>query len=268
MKAKLDSLANPEWDSSDSEDDAASSKKKAAGGKKATMPSGDVVSLDDKKAAAKATMKEKRKAARKAATLAAADATSVIYMGHLPVGFEESEITGFLSQFGDVEAVHVSRSKRTGNSRGYGFVKFVDAEVAKIVAETMQGYFLLERRLVCHVLPSDKVNENMFKGKFRKVDWRQEHAIKMASKANARNRSVRQSSRLTARLDALRAMGIDVGTADEVRGIKRVAEEIAEDKEEEAPKSSKKARKGSVDKGKEASTPKSSKKAKKTPSKK
>ena len=34
--------------------------------------------------------------------------------------------------------------------------------MAKIVAETMSGYFLLEKRLVCHVLPNDKVHELMF----------------------------------------------------------------------------------------------------------
>lgn len=88
--------------------------------------------------------------------------SSVIYLGHLPVGFEDREITIFLNQFGNVKRCRVSRSTKTGRSRGYAFVEFADAEVAKIVAETMSGYFLLEKRLVCHILPMDKVYENMF----------------------------------------------------------------------------------------------------------
>lgn len=56
----------------------------------------------------------------------------------------------------------MSRSKKTGRSRGYAFVEFVDHDVAKVVAETMSGYFLLEKRLVCHILPQDQVHELMF----------------------------------------------------------------------------------------------------------
>ncbi len=95
-------------------------------------------------------------------TDASEEPSSVIYLGHLPVGFEEREITVFLNQFGNVTRCRVSRSKKTGRSRGYAFVEFVDHEVAKVVAETMSGYFLLEKRLVCHILPQDQVHELMF----------------------------------------------------------------------------------------------------------
>lgn len=88
--------------------------------------------------------------------------SSVIYIGHLPVGFDEQEITVFLNQFGAVKECRVCRSKKTGRSKGYGFVSFRDVEVAQIVAETLSGYFLLEKRLVCHVLPNEKVHDNLF----------------------------------------------------------------------------------------------------------
>mmetsp|Transcript_20511 Transcript_20511/g.48180 ORF Transcript_20511/g.48180 Transcript_20511/m.48180 type:complete len:298 (-) Transcript_20511:74-967(-) len=88
--------------------------------------------------------------------------SSVIYIGHLPVGFEEQEITAFLNQFGAVRECRVCRSKKTGRSKGYGFVSFRDVEVAQIVAETLSGYFLLEKRLVCHVLPNEKVHDDLF----------------------------------------------------------------------------------------------------------
>lgn len=88
--------------------------------------------------------------------------STVVYLGHLPVGFEDHEITVFLNQFGNVKRCRVSRSKKTGRSRGYAFVEFADHDVAKTVAETMSGYFLLEKRLVCHLVPMDKVHELMF----------------------------------------------------------------------------------------------------------
>jgi nucleolar protein 15 len=72
----------------------------------------------------------------------------------LPNEFEEEDLRTFLSQFGRVENSRISRSIKSGNSRGYAFVKFTDPETAKVVAETMQGYFLGKRRLVCHLVPN------------------------------------------------------------------------------------------------------------------
>ena len=36
----------------------------------------------------------------------------VIYIGHLPHGFYETQLKGYFSQFGKVTKVHVSRSKK------------------------------------------------------------------------------------------------------------------------------------------------------------
>lgn len=94
----------------------------------------------------------------------------MIYLGHLPPAFEELEILKFLSQFGKVTNIKLSRSERTGNSRGYAFVEFADNEVAAVVADTMSGYFLMgERRLVCHIVPKDKVHPNLFRGAKRNL---------------------------------------------------------------------------------------------------
>ena len=114
---------------------------------------------------AKRSKKGSKKNARKKGSdksNADSEPSSVIYLGHLPVGFEEREISVFLNQFGNVLRCRVSRSKKTGRSRGYAFVEFVDHEVANIVAETMSGYFLLEKRLVCHIVPNDQVHDLMF----------------------------------------------------------------------------------------------------------
>jgi hypothetical protein len=84
------------------------------------------------------------------------DDAKVVYIGHLPKEFEERDLKVFLAQFGKVERCRLSRSIKTGNPRGYGFAKFTDASTAKVVAETLQGYFLGNRRLICHLMPEVK----------------------------------------------------------------------------------------------------------------
>ncbi|CAN0361246.1 unnamed protein product, partial [Hapterophycus canaliculatus] len=57
---------------------------------------------------------------------------------------------------------------------GYAYVEFVSPEVAQIVAETMNGYFLFDKQLVCRVLRFGEIHPNLFDGagvKFRKVNW-------------------------------------------------------------------------------------------------
>lgn len=124
--------------------------------------------------------------------------SNVIYLGHLPVGFEDREITVFLNQFGNVHRCRVSRSMKTGRPRGYAFVEFADAEVAKIVAETMSGYFLQEKRLVCHVLPMDKVYEGMF-AKSKRVMTKKDRQKLARTECNKR-RSAEAMKEITAKL--------------------------------------------------------------------
>lgn len=70
-------------------------------------------------------------------------------MGHIPHGFYEDGIKAYASQFGKVTRVRVARSKRTGRSKGFGFVEFRNPEVAKIFAETVDNYLMYDRLLKC-----------------------------------------------------------------------------------------------------------------------
>jgi nucleolar protein 15 len=167
--------------------------------------------------------------------------SSVIYLGHLPTAFEEYELKSFLSQFGDVANVRLSRSKKTSNPRGYAFCEFADPQVAKIVAETMSGYFLMEKRLVCHVLPQSKVHARMFHGKqWKKIDWRGKHREQVN-----KPKSAETMKKITARLigrekkkrEKLKEMGIDY----DFPGYEASSQSLTE--EPKADKAPKKARK-------------------------
>ncbi|XP_067930199.1 MKI67 FHA domain-interacting nucleolar phosphoprotein-like [Watersipora subatra] len=91
-----------------------------------------------------------------------ADTKGVVYIGHLPKGFEEHELVGYFKQFGEVNRVRVSRSKKTGQSKGYGYVQFKDEEVANIVADTMNNYIMFRKSLKAHVVEPEKIHKDLF----------------------------------------------------------------------------------------------------------
>uniref|UniRef100_A0A8C5YMC5 RRM domain-containing protein n=1 Tax=Marmota marmota marmota TaxID=9994 RepID=A0A8C5YMC5_MARMA len=67
----------------------------------------------------------------------------VIFVGRLPPALYETQIKAYFSQFGTITRFRLSRSKKTGNSRGYAFVEF--------------------KLLVCHFMPPEKVHKELFK---------------------------------------------------------------------------------------------------------
>lgn len=217
----------------------------------------------------------KKNARKKGSDKSNADSepSSVIYLGHLPVGFEEREISVFLNQFGNVLRCRVSRSKKTGRSRGYAFVEFVDHEVANIVAETMSGYFLLEKRLVCHIVPNDQVHDLMF-AKAKRIATKADLHKKARLEVN-KQRSADALKGITAKLvkredmkrKKLAALGIDYDFPGYSAGVQSTDDDVE-------PSSSSKRRRtmSSEDNDEEQAdletkTPKSSKKKKSKASK-
>lgn len=96
-------------------------------------------------------------------TSASSSESKIIYLGHIPHGFYEKEMRKFFTQYGKVERLKLFRSKKTGRSKGYAFIEFESADIAKVVAESMQGYFIFEKQLVSHVVPLEKHHDGMFK---------------------------------------------------------------------------------------------------------
>jgi len=90
--------------------------------------------------------------------------STVIYLGRIPHGFYEKQMKGFFSQFGTVLKLRLSRNKKTGASKHYAFIEFEDSEIAKIGSETMNGYLFEDRRIICKVIPKEKIHENLWIG--------------------------------------------------------------------------------------------------------
>ncbi|XP_071418113.1 MKI67 FHA domain-interacting nucleolar phosphoprotein [Pithys albifrons albifrons] len=120
----------------------------------------------------------------------------VVFVGHLPRGLCEPQLREYFGQFGTVTRLRLSRSKKTGGSKGYGFIEFESDDVAKIVADTMNNYLFSERLLKCQFLPPERVHENLFKDcnkMFRKPS-------RPAVRRYNRVRSLLEKARMTQRL--------------------------------------------------------------------
>ncbi|EFN62136.1 MKI67 FHA domain-interacting nucleolar phosphoprotein-like [Camponotus floridanus] len=70
----------------------------------------------------------------------------------------------YFKQFGKVTRIRVARSKRTGKSRGYGYIEFLHPEVAKVAAESMNNYLMCGRLLKATYIPPEKQHFGFFMG--------------------------------------------------------------------------------------------------------
>lgn len=142
--------------------------------------------------------------------------SAVIYLGHVPHGFFEPQMQSFFGQFGTVTNLRLARSKRTGASKGYGFVQFQYLGIAEIVAEAMNGYMMFGRTLTCQVMPVNKVHKNLFKGVQRRngQHLRAQRKFRIAmNKEKTAEQTTKRQQRLIKREALLRkrlaAQGID-----------------------------------------------------------
>ncbi|KAL6875866.1 hypothetical protein HDV57DRAFT_160810 [Trichoderma longibrachiatum] len=106
----------------------------------------------------------------------------VVYIGRIPHGFYEYEMKQYLSQFGPISRLRLSRNKKTGASKHFAFVEFTEASTAEIVSKTMDNYLLFGHILKCKVLSKEQVHEDLFKGanrRFKKVPWNKMAGIQL-----------------------------------------------------------------------------------------
>lgn len=131
----------------------------------------------------------------------------------------------YFSQFGKVRRLRLSRNKKTGASKHYAFVEFASAEVADIVARTMDNYLMFGHILKCKLIPAEQVHADLFKGANQrfKVDPRNKKAgLEMergAPRAQWEKRVVRESHRRSKRADQLKEMFDYEYTTSELKSV-------------------------------------------------
>ncbi|WFD27756.1 nucleolar protein [Malassezia nana] len=143
------------------------------------------------------------------------DETGVVYIGRLPHGFFEDQLRAYFSQFGDIRRLRLSRNKKTGRSRHYGFMEFTSPEVAEIVVDTMNNYLLDGHLLQLSMIPTEEVHPSLWVGAHRK--FRRVPADRIERARRSRSRSAEDRAKVNQKLlnrqkkrrAALQRAGID-----------------------------------------------------------
>ncbi|XP_029635386.1 MKI67 FHA domain-interacting nucleolar phosphoprotein-like [Octopus sinensis] len=149
----------------------------------------------------------------------------VVYLGRIPYGFFENQMRAYFSQFGKVTRLRLSRSKRTGKSKGFAFIEFLSEDVAKIVAGTMNNYLLLENLLKCRFIPPEEVKVNLFKGCNRKFSAPKSHIISRDRHNSAKStkviryKTIRSLKKLNKRVEKLKDIGIEFDSSNLEKSI-------------------------------------------------
>ncbi|XP_017235908.1 splicing factor-like protein 1 isoform X1 [Daucus carota subsp. sativus] len=74
-----------------------------------------------------------------------------LYIGYLPPTMEDDELIRLFQPFGDIVMAKVIKDRMTGQTKGYGFVKFSDVEQANQATASMNGHRLNGRAIAVRV---------------------------------------------------------------------------------------------------------------------
>ncbi len=88
-----------------------------------------------------------------------------IYVGNLNYATTDEGLTNCFSQFGEVLSSIVIKDRATGQSKGFGFVEFAEAQSADAAIEGMNGKELDGRRLRVN-MAEEKPRRNRPRGNF------------------------------------------------------------------------------------------------------
>lgn len=169
--------------------------------------------------------KNQAKAAREAMR---SDKPGVIYVGRIPHGFYEQEMRQYFSQFGDISKLRLSRNRKTGSSKHFAFIEFESAEVAEIVAKTMDNYLLFGHILKCKMVAPEQVHQNLWEGankRFKKVPWNKMEGrrLKHGMPEEAWNKRIeKEEVRRAKKKEALKSMGYEF-ESPKVKSAKEMA---------------------------------------------
>jgi nucleolar protein 15 len=134
----------------------------------------------------------------------------------------------YFTQFGTVLHLRLSRSKKTGNSKHYGFIEFASRDVAKIVAETMDKYLMFGQILKCKLLNKEEVHPDLWIGadkRFKTVPWAKIEGRKLEMGMGREKWSRRiegERKRRSAKMEKLKGIGYEF-EAPELKGVDTVA---------------------------------------------
>jgi len=74
-----------------------------------------------------------------------------LYVANLNIDIEETALLKLFEVFGEVESAILIRDKESKESKGYGFVKMLNEDEAKLAIEDMHGRVIADRSIVVRI---------------------------------------------------------------------------------------------------------------------
>jgi RNA-binding motif X-linked protein 2 len=75
-----------------------------------------------------------------------------VYLGNLPIQLSEGDVISVMSQYGEVEDIHLVRDENSGKPKGFCFLKYEDAKSCVLAVDNLNGTKVLGRPMrVDHV---------------------------------------------------------------------------------------------------------------------
>jgi cold-inducible RNA-binding protein len=78
-------------------------------------------------------------------------ANNRLYVGNLAYGITSDQLKDIFAEFGEIANSTVIIDKRTGRSKGFGFIEFAEEDAATKAVEAMNGKEVEGRGLVVNV---------------------------------------------------------------------------------------------------------------------
>jgi len=141
----------------------------------------------------------------------------VIRLTNIPHGFYEEAMQRYFGQFGKVMDIKVARSRKSAKPLGLAYVKFQYRGVARLVAQSMNGYLMFNKIMRCKYIKSAKVSElMMFGNKFIKAEscpgvLKHRFTVDEYNRNRTANEAYKRQSRITEKMMKKEKMLKDMG---------------------------------------------------------
>lgn len=102
------------------------------------------------------TQAKKSGAKRSANSEHSGPANTQLYIGNIPYRVTDSDLRDFFSEFGELESVRVIKDRRTGRSKGFAFITYVELDGASAALAAHEQDFQGRALIVRYAKPSNR----------------------------------------------------------------------------------------------------------------
>lgn len=102
-----------------------------------------------------------------------------VYLGGFSYELSEGDVICVMSQWGEIEDIHLVREKETNKSKGFAFVKYEDQRSTILAVDNFNGIKLLGRSLRCDHVDQYKLPKEIKDKEIEALQENPDHKIKL-----------------------------------------------------------------------------------------